>query len=193
MSKSVDREVRAALAAGWSRNDLRWERLQEFANRACIENRRGRASGGFVLAALLALTCFRDGDPRRIASLANFAFVVRRFGVERSARHLYGRAGGQWTRVERSLESIEIRPRARSSLFHMRMEALHRERYEENMRLRLGRFVQETAECLDCLMNAEPVPHRLFERWRGEKPYVFDDTRKVLAACLLVASETKSG
>ena len=28
--------------------------------------------------------------------------------------------------------------------------------------------------------------HRLYERWRGEKPSVFDDTRKFLAAALLI-------
>jgi hypothetical protein len=31
------------------------------------------------------------------------------------------------------------------------------------------------------------VTCRLYERWRGEKPAVFDDTRTLLAAALLVA------
>jgi len=34
----------------------------------------------------------------------------------------------------------------------------------------------------------KPVRCRLYERWRAERPAVFDDTRKLLAAALLVGA-----
>ena len=64
---------------------------------------------------------------------------------------------------------MEIKPRIRSSLFHLRMEAKHRGQYQDNLRLRLGRIADETGETLAHLGRAQR-PHRHFARWRGEKP-----------------------
>jgi hypothetical protein len=81
---------------------------------------------------------------------------------------------------------METARRARSSLFHLRMEALHWDTYQDNMRTRMRAFAAETAEALAAFERGEASPHRLYERWLGEKPNVFDDTRKFLAAALLV-------
>ena len=78
--------------------------------------------------------------------------------------------------------------RARSSLFHMRMEAKHWDTYRANMRTRFARFAAEAGDCLEALAEDRPPPHRLRGRWRAEKPGVFDDTRKLLAAALLIAA-----
>ena len=184
-----DPELRAALAAGWRRRDLWWERLEEAANEALIEGREKSAIRRFRLAFWLARLGFPKDDPRRATALANLAFSARLAGSEKTAKRRYAAARSRWSKAPAALDALQIQPRARSSLFHLRMEVKHWETYRANMKMRLGKFIQETDEALAALSRHEQPPHRLFLRWRGEKPAVFDDTRKLLAACLLVASE----
>lgn len=187
-SERADPELRAALAQGWRRADLAWERLQEQANSDLEAGRTRAAARGFRRAWLLSLLAFRRRDPRRATSLANAALAARLSGAERRAFRRYAEARRLWAQVPGGLEEIEIRPRARSSLFHLRMEARHWDTFCANMRTRLAAMVAETDACLAAIAAGEPPPHRLHARWAGEKPAVFDDTRKVLAACLLVAA-----
>ncbi|MDE0347558.1 MAG: hypothetical protein OXI66_17525 [Boseongicola sp.] len=86
------------------------------------------------------------------------------------------------------LDGLEFRPRVRSSLFHMRMETRHRETYEANMRARIANFVTEAGQALEAAEAGAPSPHRLYDRWRGERPAVFDDSRKLLGAVLLICA-----
>ncbi len=181
-----------ARGSGWRRCDLYWEGLQESANRNFRRRVRLRAILQMLLADVIALLQFDDTDPRRAASTANAGFALRLCGAERAARRFYRLALGQWQAADGSLDSIDIAPRARSSLYHMRMEARHRETYRANRIARLRRFADETAECIACLGENRPAPHRLYERWRGEKPAIHDDSRKWLAACLLVASDPEA-
>jgi hypothetical protein len=184
-----DTEMRAALAAGWRRRDLWWERLEETANKALIEGQERSAVRHFRLAFWLARLGFPKDDPRRATALANLAFMARLTGSEKAAERHYTTARSLWSKVPSALDTLQIQPRAKSSLFHLRMEVKHWETYRNNMKIRLGKFIQETDEALAALSRHEQPPHRLFSRWRGEKPAVFDDTRKLLAACLLVASD----
>jgi hypothetical protein len=181
--------MRAARAAGWRRRDLWWEVLQERANADWAAGRRRRAAWAFRLAHWLALAGLPARDARRATGLANLGLLARARGDERTAAARYRRALRLWSAVPAALPELEIRPRARSSLFHLRMELRHGETYRANLRARLGRFVAEAAASLEALARGEAPPVRLHERWRGEKPAVYDDTRKLLAACLLIASE----
>jgi len=183
-----DVEMRVARAAGWRRSDLWWERLQENAHIALAEGRERTAKKSFRLAYWLSRLAFSGDDPRRATSLANIAFAARLSGSESEADRLYRNARDIWINAPNQLENLEIKPRARSSLFHLRMEVKHRQAFRQNMEFRLRAFMRETDEVLEALSQNTPPPHRLFTRWRGEKPAVFDDTRKLLAACLLVAS-----
>ncbi|MCY4461306.1 MAG: tetratricopeptide repeat-containing protein [Albidovulum sp.] len=183
-----DKEMREALYSGWSRWDLVWERLQENANRAVSNGRRLSPSFRFAAARALAAIAFSSGDPRIATSVANVAFAARLFGASLVADRMYASARSLWARAPEALDDMKILPRARSSVFHMRMEIRHRDAYRSNATVRLGRFIAETGDCLDCLSAGSSAPHRLFSRWRGEKPPLFDDTRKILGACLLVAS-----
>jgi hypothetical protein len=180
---------RAARAAGWRRRDLWWERLQERANRELEAGDTHRAARRFLIAWWLARALLPEADPRRATSLANAGLAARLRGAERTAARRYGDARALWSHVAATLEGIEIRPRARSSLFHLRMELRHGETYRANMRARLGRFVAEAGDALEAIARGEPPSVRLHARWRGEKPAVFDDTRKLLAACLLIATD----
>ena len=182
-------ELRAALNAGWNREDLYWERLQERSNERLRAGRRLASAAGFAAAFAIARLRFGTGDLRRPASRANLAFALRALGAERSARRTYSAARGEWTAASGAMESAGIKPRARSSLFHMRMEARHWDTYRLNRIARLRKFHEEAAECLSELERGRPAPHRLYSRWLGEKPAVFDDARKILGACLLLASD----
>jgi hypothetical protein len=181
--------MRAALKAGWRRPDLWWERLQEAGNRALAEGRQEEAIRSFCRAHWISRFLFARDDPRRATGFANAAFAARLEGAERKAAHGYATACRLWADVPGTLDDMRIQPRARSSLFHLRMEVKHWDTYRANMKTRLGNFVRETDEALAALARREHSPHRLYARWRGEKPSVFDDARKLLSACLLLASD----
>ena len=181
-------EFRTARNAGWSRSDLIWERMQERANLRLAAGQRLRSAAGFFLADWLALFRFDPADIRRAASTANAAFAFRLLGMGFASSRFYRSACREWKKTDRELTGIAIVPRARSSLFHLRMEARHSAEINRNRKRRLAAFIQESGECLEHLERKAEPPHRLFSRWAGEKPPVFDDTRKILAACLLIAS-----
>ncbi|MGI9509791.1 MAG: tetratricopeptide repeat protein [Geminicoccaceae bacterium] len=183
-----DPEMCAALASGWRRRDLWWERLQERGNFALVAGRTERAEQHFRRAFWLVRLGFANNDPRRATSLANIAFATRLRASSRSTDRYYADAIALWSTTPSMLQTLTIRPRARSSLFHLRMEVKHWDTYTDNMKTRLRRFIDETSQSLHALSSGKKAPHRLFARWRGEKPAVFDDTRKLLGACLLVAS-----
>lgn len=181
-----DTQMQAALAAGWRRFDLRWERLQEAGNESYLAGDISQATRAWKRAAWVARLRFASNDPRRVPSLANLALVDRESGREARARKGYAKAAKQWRKVDGFIENMTIARRARSSLFHLRMEALHWDTYTDNARIRFRTFAAETTQALIALEREQPVECRLFERWRGEKPSVFDDTRKFLAAALMI-------
>jgi len=107
-------------------------------------------------------------------------------GLQARAARLQARAQAAFDGIGAAIETAQIAPRARSSLFHLRMEARHRATFHANFRRRLTAIAGETAETIAALTAPRGPGHRHFSRWRGEKPPVFDDTRKILAACLLL-------
>jgi len=184
-----DTEMRAARAAGWRRSDLWWERLSESGCARHLRGDRAGAAKDWHQAAWIARLRFPARDPRRATSLANLALADRDAGREGRARRRYARARQIWRHAESYIDTMQIARRARSSLFHMRMEALHWDTYSVNMKTRFRAFAGETAEALAALGQGRPASCRLFGRWRGEKPAVFDDSRKFLSAALLVGGD----
>ena len=185
-SDADDTELRAALAAGWKRSDLRWEKLQETGNACFDEGDLPGAARAWRRAWWLALFTIPAQDPRRATSPANLAHANRIAGREARARARFAKALTQWGGVDDYISNMNVARRARSSLFHLRMEALHWDTYQGNLHTRFRAFAAESAAALDALANGQPVPCRLCGRWRGEKPSVFDDTRKFLSAALLI-------
>ncbi len=185
-----DPEMRAARRAGWCRWDLIWERLSEDANGALAAGDTADAVRRFRRAYLLARIWFSPSDPRFAASLANAALADRMQGRTGRASRRFERAIFLWAELPGQLEDISISPRARSSLFHLRMEARHWDTYSAKMRVRRGKFLDEAAQGLAGMAAGQPTGHRYYSRWRGEKPNVFDDTRKYLSAALLLAAES---
>lgn len=185
-SNPGDSEMRAARAAGWSAWDLRWERLQEAGNTSHGAGDFAGAARSWRRAGWIAWLFFAPTDPRRATSLANLALLDRLAGRAGRAQKRYAKARRLWLGADDFIAAMSITRRARSSLFHLRMETKHWDTYQDNMQKRLRAFAAETGEALEALEQGKPVSCRLFERWRGEKPPVFDDMRKFLAAALLV-------
>ena len=181
-----DTDLRAAVSAGWRKCDVKWERLQEEANSAWFNGEAKSAVRKFQQARRLAFWRMRRSDPRYATSLANAGFAARILGHERTASKNYADARALWANVPATIDHMLIRPRARSSLFHLRMEARHWQTYQGNIRKRIGRFVEEAGEALEAIEQGKASPHRLYHRWRGECPVIYDDTRKYMSAALLI-------
>jgi hypothetical protein len=181
--KRSDPDWRLARVSGWTRADLMWERLMEAGCEAYAGGNIARAGRLFFAADALARGRFDAADLRRATGPAARGMV--RLARGKNAGALIAEAQQGWLVAPAAVAAMEIKPRIRSSLFHLRMEAKHRGQYQDNMRIRLGRIAQETAETLAHLEGGA-VRHRHFARWRGEKPTVFDGTRKVLGAALLI-------
>ena len=187
-SKAGSSEWRVARAAGWRRSDILWERLQERGNAAWANGDVSLARRQFLFAWYLARFFFHRGDPRMATSIANVGFIAREAGQFGLASRHYARARKLWAEVPGVLDGLEFRPRVRSSLFHLRMETRHRETYEANIRARIANFITEAGQALEAAEQGAPSPHRLYDRWRGERPAVFDESRKLLGAVLLICA-----
>jgi len=189
-SESEDTEMRAALTAGWARYDLRWERLQEQGNTCFEQGNLAGAARNWRRASWISFFRMSLRDPRRATSLANLALLDRQAGREARARKRYAKALSLWSCAPDYIGSMTVARRARSSLFHLRMETLHWDTYQDNLHTRYRAFAAETAGALDAMSRGEPATCRLFGRWRGEKPSIYDDSRKFLSAALLVGGGT---
>lgn len=183
-----DAELAAARAAGWRGCDLGWERLQERAESALHAGNGPGATGLWRHGWWLARLRFSTDDPRYATSLANAGMAARLTGNEPLARLRYARALRLWGAVPDWVERMDIARRARSSTFHLRLEATYWEDYKASIRRRAMDFAREAAACLDAGAHGTPVTFRLHERWRGERPAAFDDLRKFLGAALLLAA-----
>lgn len=177
----------AARAAGWSSGDLEWEAKAEQAAQLDRDGAAEQAAALWHQALTLAQSDFAENDPRLGTSLANVALAERRAGRAPAAAQHFAAARRIWDASAFWVDSLAPERRARSSLFHLRMEARHRETYDANFRRRLHRFAEEARENLRALEQDEPPPHRGVERWRAEKPGHYGESRKLLAACLLLA------
>lgn len=184
-----DREMQAARAAGWSRVDLVWERLMEAGNGRYCEGRIAKSAAFFRQADLLARLVFDRSDLRRATSAASLARIAMRNGNLTRAEGFQRRALRIWRNAPEQIAQMKIAPRSRSSLFHLRLEVKHRDTFHDNTRTRLARIAAETEETLRALSAPTPKPHRHFSRWRGERPGMYDDTRKIMGACLLIIDQ----
>ncbi len=178
--------------AGWRLAELLWERLAEAGLAAHDVGDTGVAAELWTAARALAET-FDDDDPRRAATLNNRAVISARTGEADEAESLYRRARAGWQAAETWVARMAQAPRARSSLFHLRLEGKHRARYDElardehRRRLRAARAVTSAnlagltgegdADCDDVGLA----------RWSRERPAGFNDERKLAAAVLLIA------
>nr|MDA3858571.1 tetratricopeptide repeat-containing protein [Roseovarius sp.] len=120
-------QAQVALQAGWSRADILWEGLMEAANKAALRGDRKTAAKTFRRAFWVAKLAFARGDLRHATVQLNLGILARKCGNEAKAQGHFKTAALHWDRyAEANIAAMTIAPRARSSLFHLRMEALHR-------------------------------------------------------------------
>lgn len=180
--------ARVALDAGWHRADILWEDLMVTGNVAWADGDKPLAEKSFRRALWVARLCFDRTDLRRATVLVNLGIALKDRGKTKLAHSVFRRALSHWDAcAEQAVADMRIAPRARSSLFHLRMEARHRETYHGNFRERTNRIASEVRNAIRNYELGQPQECRLYSRWIGEKPTVYDDTRKVFGACLLIA------
>ncbi|MEM7222027.1 MAG: hypothetical protein AAF495_03550 [Pseudomonadota bacterium] len=181
-------DLAAAKAAGWSSEDLEWEIKQERAA-AHLRAQDLTQAGNFWQDGLeLARAHFAENDPRLGTSLANAAYGLRAAGNNSLADSRFAESLRVWSGYGLWIQAMPLDQRARSSLFHLRMELKHRDQYEKTARERLRRFGEESHKAIVELAAGGPPLLRGLERWRAEKPATFSERRKFLSACLLLVS-----
>lgn len=183
----------AAAAAGWSDEEVRWEFLAERAAVHAVAGRLDEAMPLWAEALYLARTSFAANDPRLSASIANHAYALRLGGGAALASDLFREALGVWDASLPWIAGLRIERRARSSLFHLRMEAKHWKTYEATARKRLAAFAAEGRAAVAALAEDRPAGSRGLARWWPEKSPTFTDGRKLLAAVLLVVRTDEVG
>jgi hypothetical protein len=179
------------IVAGWARHDLDWE-VEAAAH--CAALARGSEAEAEALAhsgacLLLARQSLGANDPRLATSLANHAASLARRG-DSAAAGLWREARDTWPRSKSWIASMSAPRVARSSLFHMRMEQRHRATYEERWRLKWRDMAEDARarlQAADPGAAADPASAAAaLARWRRECPAMLNDTRKLMAATLLL-------
>jgi hypothetical protein len=177
------------IVAGWARHDLAWE---ENAAAHCValasaSEAEAMAHSGACL--LLARESLGSDDPRFATSLANHAAGLARRG-DAVASGLWREARDAWPRCKSWIAAMSAPRVARSSLFHMRMEQRHRDTYEERWRLKWRDMAEEAGGRILAADPAGPADPAIataaLARWRRECPAMLNDTRKLMAATLLL-------
>lgn len=183
---------RDLIAAGWSEADLQWERLSLRALSDLGEGREAEALEEIRDALYVARIHFDKGDPRLAASLTSQAAALAAADPTMATDVIVRAALQAWDDCDEAIASMTAPRRARSSLFHLRMERRHRETYAERWRdesrrrlaeLRAGLAGAETPVLIERAEARERVA-----RWQRERPPALDDSRKLLAAIILLAA-----
>ena len=178
------------LSAGWTASDPAWEVAAEGAAEAVAREDYACAKREAGHALQLARTDFDPGDPRLGTSLANYGLCLRFAGDASSHEALFREAFDIWRRADAWIARMDAPRVARSSLFHMRMEARHREVYRERWLKRWKEMADEATARVAALsgpadMQATTAADAL-TRWRRECPAMLNDTRKLMAAAFLL-------
>lgn len=178
---------------GWSETDGTWEGLQELAAEHAAAGRLEEAGALWSQALFEARQAFTTQDPRLATSIANHAFMLRRKGDEEAAGKLFGEATQIWDSSGPWIWNLKIERKARSSLYHLRMEAKHWETYDATKRKRFQNFAEEGRAALAALAANEAAGNRGLSRWWPEKTPYTSDARKLLAAVLLMVRVEEVG
>jgi len=172
--------------AGWTAADLDWEARAEAATAAlgAGDAEAARTAAGETVQ--LARKHFHDGDPRLGTSLALYALAL---GDAASNRALLDEAQAVWERSDRWIADMTAPRSARSSLFHMRMEQRHRPTYEARWKVKWAELAEDARDRIAQIAavgTSASGAEAAAARWRRERPAMLNDTRKLMAAVLLL-------
>jgi hypothetical protein len=180
----------APISAGevaWTAADADWERLQVAAAEAFAADDLAGASDRWAAALRTARANFEANDPRLATSLANWALALRLRG-DALADHLFTDALEIWDVAPAWLTRQRFAPRARSSIFHLRLETKHGSAYDANLRSRAETLLHAGRDATAALAAGAPAqaPDRALLQALRSAP--LDAMRKVLAAAHLLAA-----
>lgn len=180
------------LSAGWRESDLAWEEAAEQTAQALSENDYTRAKEQAGQALRIAREDFEPIDPRLGTSFANYGLCLGLAGDSEGVASLFLKGLETWRATGPWIARMEAPRVARSSLFHMRMEALHRDTYRARWQQRWQEIAAEAKTRLEALTVANGAiaapTHDPVALWHRERPAMLNDTRKLMAAaCLLLA------
>lgn len=193
ISEPEPRELIALLRAGWSSDDLAWERACEAAAEADLDEREAEAASLWAAALRLARRSFAGNDPRLAASLTNHAVALARAGDVRVARQLFEEALVVWDAAGPWVLAMRLDNPARSSIFHLRLELRHGETYARLQRDGHLALAREGREATRAHATGQAPMAPGLGRWRSERPEGFTDSRKLLAAACLIAARPAGG
>jgi hypothetical protein len=187
-TSAVDpRVLEALIRAGWREAELAWETRQAEAAEHDASGRHDRAAALWAEGLRLARATFAANDPRLAASLANQALALRRAGGDEAARALFEEALLAWDASGPWLAALAPERRARSSTFHLRLEAKHPGGYAHHSRERYQALAAEGRTALLALRDGREGEDDRLTRWHRERPEGYTDARKLLAAVCLIA------
>ncbi len=113
--------------------ELEWAELSHFASLAARSGHESDARSAWHACSTLA-TCFAPNDPRRAASAHNLAVAHRLAADLEEAERGFQKAMTLWKSAATWVAQMRLEARARSSLFHLRLEQRHRDRYDAQAR-----------------------------------------------------------
>ncbi len=178
------------LNAGWSEADLEWETALRNGVAAYGAGDSTTALERFGRCVQLARAQFDAHDPRLGTAVANFGHCRRAVDQETGTVDLLREACDIWASCDGWVDKLTAPRSARSSLFHMRMEQRHRDAYEERWRIKWGELVHEARGRMDALIDGPVCPaadaQACVERWDRECPAMLNDSRKLMAAVILL-------
>lgn len=180
-------DAEALARAGWRDEEITWEHTQEAAAEALAAGDWTAAADYWEAALAIARETFGADDPRLAASLANQALARRRAGRAVEAADLFAEALAVWDRSASWIDSLRPERRARSSTYHLRLERKHPGGYDHHARARHRALADEGRAAVLALREGGGEPQGRLARWRRERPDGLTDTRKLLAAVLLIA------
>jgi hypothetical protein len=188
--------VRELLNAGWSEADLAWESTAERMAEAVSEKDYVRAKEEAGQALRIARADFEPIDPRLGTSLANYGLCLSLSGDSQGVASLFLKGLEAWRRADPWIARMTAPRVARSSLFHMRMEALHRETYRARWQQRWRELADDAIKRLESLDAPEATvgtpSDDTLARWLRERPAMLNDTRKLMAAAYLLLAPPAS-
>jgi hypothetical protein len=188
-------DIADLIAAGWREEDLEWERTCEAAIEKLAAGETEAARSEIARALRIAAANFPENDPRLATSLANQGAALTSAGEGHLAGRTISDALAAWRRVDGWIAKMTAPRVARSSLFHMRMEQRHRATYEERWRVKGTELAAEARDKIDgageLSLIAPDEASAGIARWARERPAMLNDTRKLLAAVLLLVSRRR--
>ena len=174
--------------AGWTNAEVIWEQIQEAAAESERAGDHAEALELWRGALDLAREHLRPDDLRVAASLASVAAGERHFGDAATSQRMFDEALALWDTGDGWVESLKPATLARSSTFHLRLQAKHPGGYDRFPRERYRTLAREGRAILAARRDGLPDELDRLDRWRRERPNGFSDWRKLLGAVLLVAA-----